>query len=101
MRALRTLCGDAIARAGLQVEVQVADLALLPAGAVAKHALRDAGLVKRDGLVVVLGAGELSAAYSVQVDRVTAGARAVIEKAGGVLEDIRVGKRRYWMPTRP
>ena len=29
------------------------------------------------------------------------GSRLVIEKAGGVLEDIRVGKRRYWMPTRP
>jgi large subunit ribosomal protein L15 len=67
-------------------EVQVADLALLPAGAVTKQALRDAGLVKRDGLVVVLGAGELQAAYSVQVDRVTAGARAIIEKAGGSVE---------------
>jgi len=27
------------------------------------------------------------------------GSRLVIEKAGGVLEDIRVGKRRYWIPT--
>jgi large subunit ribosomal protein L15 len=67
-------------------EVQVADLALLPAGAVTKQALREAGLVKQDGLVVVLGAGELSQAYSVQVDRVTAGARAAIEKAGGSVE---------------
>jgi len=23
----------------------------------------------------------------------------VIEKAGGVLEDVRAGKRRYWIPT--
>ena len=27
------------------------------------------------------------------------GSRMVIEKAGGVLEDVRVGKRRYWVPT--
>src|SRR5512141_2097173 len=64
-------------------EVQVGDLAHLPAGEVTKQALRDAGLVKRDGLVVVLGGGELSQAYAVKVDRVTAGARAAIEKAGG------------------
>ena len=67
-------------------EVQVADLAELPAGEVTKQGLKDAGLVKTDGLVVVLGAGELSAAYTVKVDRVTAGARAAIEKAGGSVE---------------
>ncbi len=27
------------------------------------------------------------------------GSRLVIERAGGVLEDVRVGKRRYWIPT--
>ena len=27
------------------------------------------------------------------------GSRMVIEKAGGVLEDVRAGKRRYWIPT--
>ncbi|MFL5394999.1 MAG: 50S ribosomal protein L15 [Myxococcales bacterium] len=68
------------------LEVQVADLALLPAGEVTKQALREAGLVKADGLVVVLGGGELTQAYTVKVDRVTAGARAVIEKAGGKVE---------------
>ncbi len=67
-------------------EVQVADLAALPAGEVTKQGLRDAGLVKTDGLVVVLDQGELAAAYAVKVDRVTAGARAAIEKAGGTVE---------------
>jgi large subunit ribosomal protein L15 len=67
-------------------EVQLADVAQLPAGEVTKQGLKDAGLVKTDGLVVVLGAAELSAAYTVKVDRVTAGARAAIEKAGGSVE---------------
>jgi large subunit ribosomal protein L15 len=67
-------------------EVQVTDLAQLPAGEVTKAALRGAGLVKTDGLVVLLGQGDLSGAYTVKVDRVTAGARAVIEKAGGKVE---------------
>jgi large subunit ribosomal protein L15 len=67
-------------------EVQLSDLAALPAGDVTKASLREAGLVKTDGLVVVLGQGELPAAYKVKVDRVTAGARAAIEKAGGSVE---------------
>jgi large subunit ribosomal protein L15 len=67
-------------------EVQVSDLAQLPAGDVTKQALRHAGLVKADGLVVVLGQGDLTAAYTVKVDRVTAGARGAIEKAGGKVE---------------
>jgi large subunit ribosomal protein L15 len=68
-------------------EVRVEDLAALPAGVVDATALRGAGLVrgKCDG-VVVLGKGELSGAYKVRVDRVTAGARAAIEKAGGTVE---------------
>jgi large subunit ribosomal protein L15 len=36
--------------------------------------------------VVVLGGGDLASAVSVKVDRVTAGARAAIEKAGGSVE---------------
>lgn len=67
-------------------EVQVADLAALPPGEVTKQALRDAGLLKKDGLAVLLGKGELSAAYTVKVDRATAGAREAVEKAGGKVE---------------
>jgi large subunit ribosomal protein L15 len=68
-------------------EVQVARLAKLPAGVVDQKVLAQAGLVRKsaDG-VVVLGQGELSGAYTVKVDRVTAGARAAIEKAGGTVE---------------
>ena len=69
-------------------EVQVARLASLPAGStVDAAALRDAGLIRGRGEgVVVLGKGELTAALTVKADRVTAGARAAIEKAGGKVE---------------
>jgi len=69
-------------------EVQVARLDALPAGAtVDLAALKEAGVARgnRDG-VVVLGQGELKNAYTVKADRVTAGARAAIEKAGGKVE---------------
>ncbi|HET8724970.1 MAG TPA: 50S ribosomal protein L15 [Anaeromyxobacteraceae bacterium] len=69
-------------------EVRVADLSALPAGGLVDGAaLKAAGLVRgnADG-VVVLGKGDLSGAYTVRVDRVTAGAREAIEKAGGKVE---------------
>jgi len=67
-------------------EVQVADLAGL-SGVVDAAALKAAGLIRgnQDG-VVVLGQGELKSAVTVKADRVTAGARAAIEKAGGTVE---------------
>jgi large subunit ribosomal protein L15 len=71
-------------------EVQVTNLDRLTGGGVADpDALKAAGLVDggTDG-VVILGTGDLKAAYSVRVHRVTAGARAAIEKAGGKVEII-------------
>jgi large subunit ribosomal protein L15 len=67
-------------------EVQVADLEGL-SGVVDPAALKAAGLVRgnRDG-VVVLGKGELKGAVTVKVHRITAGARAAVEKAGGQVE---------------
>jgi predicted acetyltransferase len=35
----------------------------------------------------------------VTCDETNVGSRAVIERGGGVYEDSRVGKRRYWIPT--
>ena len=69
-------------------EVQVSRLDALPSGSVVDlAALRGAGLARggADGLVI-LGQGELKSAYTVKADRVTAGARAAIEKAGGKVE---------------
>lgn len=67
-------------------EVQVTDLEGLT-GLVDPAALKAAGLVRgnRDG-VVVLGNGELKTAVTLKVDRITAGARAAVEKAGGKVE---------------
>ncbi len=67
-------------------EVQVTDLEGLT-GVVDPAALKAAGLVRgnQDG-VVVLGNGELKTAVTLKVDRITAGARAAGEKAGGKVE---------------
>jgi large subunit ribosomal protein L15 len=69
-------------------EVKVGDLQGL-SGVVDPAALKGAGLVRgnQDGVVVLAG-GELSAALTVKAHRVTAGARAAIEKAGGKVEII-------------
>jgi large subunit ribosomal protein L15 len=71
-------------------EVQVGSLASMPAGTVVDAAsLEAAGLIRGHGDgVVVLGTGELAGALTVKADRVTAGARAAIEKAGGKVEII-------------
>jgi len=67
-------------------EVQVGDLEGL-SGVVDVAALKAAKLVRGqfDG-VVVLGKGELTSQVTVKVDRITAGARAIVEKAGGTVE---------------
>ena len=67
-------------------EVQVGDLEGL-SGVVDAAALEKARIIhgRYDG-VVVLGKGELTSKVTVKVDRVTAGARAIIEKAGGTVD---------------
>ena len=81
-------------------EVPVTRLDKLPAGSVVDlAALAAAGLAKGsgDGLVV-LGKGEIKNAYTVKANRVTAGARAAIEKAGGKVE--LVAERPIKIPAR-
>jgi large subunit ribosomal protein L15 len=69
-------------------ELQVSRLDRLPPGTVVDlAAAAAAGLARKNGEgLVVLGAGELKGSYTVRADRVTAGARAAIEKAGGTVE---------------
>ena len=51
--------------------------------------LVDAGIIKRaDELVVILGRGELEHALTVKAHRFSTGARAKIEAAGGVAEEL-------------
>ena len=64
--------------------VNVGELAKLPAGSVTSESLRAAGLVKSARKPVkVLGDGELSVALQVEVEKISAGAKAKIEAAGG------------------
>jgi large subunit ribosomal protein L15 len=69
-------------------EVQVTRLDQLPPGSVVDlAAVAAAGMARKSGEgLVVLGNGELKNGYTVRADRVTAGARAAIEKAGGKVE---------------
>jgi large subunit ribosomal protein L15 len=67
-------------------EVRAGDLEGLQ-GLVDTAAMKAAGLVgKAADAVVILAGGELKSAVSVLAHRVTAGARAAIEKAGGKVE---------------
>ena len=67
-------------------EIKVGDLEGLT-GVVDIPALRAAGLLRgRPDGVVLLAGGELTSKLTVKVDRVTAGARAAVEKAGGTVE---------------
>ena len=74
--------------------VNVGQLAKLPANsAVNPDSLRASGIVKSARLPVkVLGDGELSVALTVEVDRVSASARAKIEAAGGSVSELRPRK---------
>ncbi|MFH1117580.1 MAG: 50S ribosomal protein L15 [Pseudomonadota bacterium] len=49
--------------------------------------LRDKGIVKRRGPVKLLSNGEVTSAYTIKLDRVSSGARAKIEAAGGSVVD--------------
>ena len=64
--------------------INVGDLAKLPAGSVTSASLREAGIVKSATRPVkILGDGEISVALQVEVEKISAGAKAKIEAAGG------------------
>ena len=64
--------------------INVKDLARLDAGAeVTPALLREKGIVKRQGPVKLLSSGDVSHAYTIKVDRVSAAAKVKIEAAGG------------------
>ena len=50
--------------------------------------LRDKGIVKRRGPIKLLAEGDVSAAYTVRLERISASARAKIEAAGGAAEEL-------------
>jgi large subunit ribosomal protein L15 len=64
--------------------INVGDLAKLPAGDVTSESLRSAGIVKSATRPVkILGDGEISVALKVEVEKISASAKAKIEAAGG------------------
>jgi large subunit ribosomal protein L15 len=68
--------------------INVRDLSRLePGTVVTPQLLRDQGMVKRQGPVKLLSHGDVSAAYTVKVDRVSGAAKAKIEAAGGTVEE--------------
>lgn len=75
-----------------RLEFQVVSLAQLAerfeAGMeISPRALVDCGLLKKDSdLVVVLGEGELTQPLTLRVHRISSGARAKVEAAGGTVE---------------
>ena len=70
------------------MEVNLRDLNRFEAGAVVDaQALAEAGLIKGGfDLIKILGNGELSRALTLKVDRISAGAKAKVEAAGGSVE---------------
>lgn len=66
--------------------INVGDLAKLPAGNVTTASLREAGIAKSAlKPVKILGDGEISVALNVEVEKLSAGAKAKIEAAGGTV----------------
>lgn len=71
--------------------INVEDLVRFDAGTeITVDALRTAGIVKRSGPVKLLAQGDVSASYSVKVDRISAKAKEKIEAAGGSVEETEV-----------
>lgn len=69
-------------------EVNLADLSRFEAGSVVDaQALAEAGLIKGSfDFIKLLGKGELDRPLTIKVDKVSAGARAKVEAAGGTVE---------------
>ena len=67
--------------------VHVKDLERFEAGSViTSELLRERGIVRRQGPVKLLADGDVSGAYTVKLDSVSASARSKVEAAGGVVE---------------
>jgi len=66
--------------------VNVASLDKLESGEVTSESLARAGLVREAGMPVkILGSGDVSKAFTVEADKVSASARSKIEAAGGAV----------------
>lgn len=67
------------------VLISLSQLEAFDGNEVTVEALVEAGMVKKGSLVKVLANGEISKAVTVKVDKVSKGAKELIEKAGGTV----------------
>jgi large subunit ribosomal protein L15 len=68
--------------------VHVKELSRFEAGTlITAELLRERGIVKRHGPVKLLSDGDVSARYTIKLDRISAAARSKIEAAGGSVEE--------------
>ncbi len=68
--------------------INIRDLERFDAGTeITPEVVREKGLVKRDGPIKLLAEGDVTAAYTVKLDRVSSAARAKIEAAGGAVTE--------------
>jgi large subunit ribosomal protein L15 len=68
------------------VNLDVVEAAFEAGAVVAPDTMRAAGLVHKNGLVKLLGRGEVTKSLTVRVHAVSASAKAAIEAAGGTVE---------------
>lgn len=68
--------------------VHVRELSRFEAGTlITAELLRERGIIKRHGPVKLLSDGDVSARYTIKLDRISAAARSKIEAAGGSVEE--------------
>jgi large subunit ribosomal protein L15 len=69
--------------------IHVKDLSKFEAGTeITPELLREKGIIKRQGPVKLLADGEVTAAYTVKLERVSTSARSKIEAGGGTVEEL-------------
>lgn len=69
--------------------INVKDLSRLETGTeITPELLRDKGIVKKRGPIKLLSSGDVTAAYTIKLDRVSSAARTKVEAAGGSVVDL-------------
>jgi large subunit ribosomal protein L15 len=69
--------------------IRIKDLSRFEAGTeITEDLLRRAGVIKRKGPIKLLSDGDITAAYKIKVQRISAAAKSKIEAAGGTVEEL-------------
>jgi large subunit ribosomal protein L15 len=69
--------------------IRIKDLSRFDSGTeITGDLLREKGIIKRKGPIKLLSDGEITVAYNIKLDRVSAAAKSKIEAAGGTVEEL-------------